>query len=1079
MSQAFETCRWIFQSEPGLTLRPGQSHCFTFNLPQRCPGQALRLFVTGETALAYLWKNEPDYPYQYRKIDDALDQTHAGQAQYCLDFSNQRQETYLKQVCKTVPWPPQLSYLPLTPLNDHWTGGIRVKTRQLLIQPGGFLRLRFDLRCRQPGHSPADLGQPAQSSLCLDIPAGSYDWRTVSCQLQLPAAALASVMVFIEGRNYRGEVYLERPFLQAESGWNVLSDFTCPTPDKQAFDWLGVNLSRKEWPEFSVKLNGTGLFKGEVFERCHRHSEWEIDLPAADLRQGQNCLEITNCSAYHDPLPYTFFSLGLLSSDGAPLRLIYAPEVVPAYSRFGLLIYLAQPDGLVLDSQAFSTDQVLNFTQPGFKVIQLRSAAARNQAGFTLTGRQGRIEHQVLRVVEKADDDIHTGSSDIIYINHNPADFAHFLSWYLSRQIGNQINLRHAYRWNGTRQLNPAAWDFLIPLLNQLNLRYNLIRDGRELPGMAANPDRQLLEGPQFAGFQEHELDGAQFYWGNRNPGHSETRLTYHGLEQQVFRAWPDQTAATHAPENVLYDDQDPTSVLWLYRNPAQKADMAECRKYAVSRLAALRHQATRHTGPSVMFKYFYQAGYEWLGAETMYGSLEPLLAFLRGACAAYGHNSMGVHVAVQWSTTPHDTAARYRRYRLALYLPYMLGMTEINTEEGFWHMEEYYSYFNRFSPACLNHLAQQQDFYRFVRTHTRRGKFYAAAAFLQGRDDGWHGFTNRNPWGLNTPCAEPENSWQLLKVPYPQSKPGEALYIYDCPEAAVGYYSSAPWGNIDVIPAESQADLLQRYRLLSFAGYNRAQKEDFDRLLAYVEAGGSLLLGWPHLTVTTDRAALTAGQFDYLDHPLLHRLGAEPVFQQDSLEGKPLQVGRLRPDSPAQILAYTDQGAPLLLQQSIGAGTLWFVNAQEYPGNPTLMPVYAAILQQLLQRLQEQAPVAVQTAADALHSIYVREDGCRDIYLTAIDWYHTPDQPRQAWLRLSEHTYPVSFPFGILLKIVSQDRQAAWCDSEAAEVLAVSARGFTAQGSGVVWFHWVKDGCHQTVAVDFTTQAKQTICFK
>ncbi|NJP39887.1 hypothetical protein HCH52_02305 [Oscillospiraceae bacterium HV4-5-C5C] len=1079
MSQPFESCRWIFQSEQGLTLRSGNRHCFEFDLPEQRRAQALRLFVTGETALNYLWKNEPDYPYQYRKIVDALDQTHASQAQYCLDFSNRRQESYIKQVCKTVPWPPQLSYLPLTPLGDSWTGGIRVKTRQLCFQPGGYLRLRFDLRYRRPDHSPADLGEAAQSSRCLDIPAGSYDWRTVSCQLQLPAETLASVMVFIEGINYQGEVYLERPFLQSESGWNLLSDFVDATPDKQAFDWLGVNLSRKEWPEFSVSLNGTEIFKGEVFERCHRHSEWEIELPTDTLLNGQNCLQITNCSAYHDPLPYTFFSLGLIGYDASPLRLIYAPDYVPAYRQFGLLIYLDQPDELSLDSQAFSTDQILKFTEPGFQVIQLRAGAARSQAAWTLIGRQGRIDHQVLRVVEKADDDIHTGSSDILYINHNRADFSHFLSWYLSQQVGNQINLRHSYRWNGTRQLNPDAWNFLIPLLNQLKFRYNLIRDGRELPGMAANPDHRLLDGPQFAGFQEHELDGAQFYWGNRNPGHSETQLTYHGLEQQVFMDQPGQTASTHSPENFLYDDQDPNSVLWLYRNPVQKADMAAGREYAVNRLSALRNQAARHTGPSVMFKYFYQAGFGWLGAETMYGSLEPLLAFLRGASAAYGHISMGVHVAVQWSTTPHDTASRYRRYRLGLYLPYMLGMTEINTEEGFWHMEEYYSYFNRFSPACLNHLAQQQDFYRFVRTHTRRGKFYAAAAFLQGRDDGWHGFTNRHPWGFNTPCEEPENSWQLLKVPYPQSKPGEALYIYDCPEEASGYYSSAPWGNIDVIPAESPADLLQRYRFLSFTGYNRAQKEDFDRLLAYVEAGGCLLLGWPHLTVTTDREALTAYRLDYLDHPLLQRIAAEPVFQQDRLDGKRLQVGRLGPDSQVQIMSYTDQGAPLLIKRPIGAGTLWFVNAQEYPGNPALMPVYTAVLQQQLQLLQQAEPVAVQTEANALHAIYVREDGSRDVYLTAIDWYHAPDKPRQAWLRLLEHTYPVSFPFGVLLKIVCWDRLAAWCDSEDAEVLAVSARGFTAQGSGSVLFHWVKDGCHQTVCVDFSSLAKQEICFE
>ena len=51
-----------------------------------------------------------------------------------------------------------------------------------------------------------------------------------------------------------------------------------------------------------------------------------------------------------------------------------------------------------------------------------------------------------------------------------------------------------------------------------------------------------------------------------------------------------------------------------------------------------------------------------------------------------------------------------------------MHGITDINTEEGLTHIEEYYSYFNRFDECCRAFLKEQQDFFRYTRTHTVSG---------------------------------------------------------------------------------------------------------------------------------------------------------------------------------------------------------------------------------------------------------------------------------------------------------------------------------------------------------------------
>ena len=72
--------------ENGVTVRPQKSAEFKFSQKIN-DNKKYRLFVTGQTANFYLWKNEPDTPYLYRLIDDALDTENAQQDQYCLDLS--------------------------------------------------------------------------------------------------------------------------------------------------------------------------------------------------------------------------------------------------------------------------------------------------------------------------------------------------------------------------------------------------------------------------------------------------------------------------------------------------------------------------------------------------------------------------------------------------------------------------------------------------------------------------------------------------------------------------------------------------------------------------------------------------------------------------------------------------------------------------------------------------------------------------------------------------------------------------------------------------------------------------------
>ena len=90
---SFERYERIYDGyERGTTLRAGGAP-LRLTLPQTAQkDRRYRLFVVGESALFYQWKDEPDYPAQYRTVTDALDPVNAREAHYCLNLSSKKPE---------------------------------------------------------------------------------------------------------------------------------------------------------------------------------------------------------------------------------------------------------------------------------------------------------------------------------------------------------------------------------------------------------------------------------------------------------------------------------------------------------------------------------------------------------------------------------------------------------------------------------------------------------------------------------------------------------------------------------------------------------------------------------------------------------------------------------------------------------------------------------------------------------------------------------------------------------------------------------------------------------------------------
>ncbi len=1085
--------RFYYEPNEGTILRPkGAGKGFSFSAEPK-EDKAYRLFAAGEVGLFYQWKNEPDHPAVYKSIADSLSTENAERGAFALSFTSKKAEKYVRRVYKKLLWEPRLSYLDLVPLPEEWEVGFFVKAKGLKVNTdfGGYLRMRINVRYVKEGVSiHSNLNLPDYVYI-IDVPSGDYDYKRLSKKISLPKGTVASVGVYIEGVNYSGEVFVESPFFIG-GGYNILPDFAPPVQGKEHFDWTGQYFSRKEWPEFRVSLNGEKIFEGEIFERCHRDSEWEISLPQRLLKK-ENKLFVELISDYHDPLPYTLHELGLIEEPAGSFSLIAVSEIGAA-NGYAYALIRTEKDNTVLFTECddkISLPSELCFEKAGLHGIKIACGEPSQNASFSLSDKNKTECGKICRIAEKEEDNVYTGTGDMIYVHQDIKSAENFLAWYLSSGIGNLLTIRPSYRWSGTRTLDREMWREVSRVLNEWDMIYPHMLDGRELEGLNANPDAECIAGDGFVGRQMHERDGAMFYWRRYDKSTSVYAEQFDDMGIEIYREDPTHTNPVNNGKNQVFvpaaktvkkdtdstvptfdGDEVDTEKRYNYKNPNIKKDMKVAHDYTVQRLRELKaDDVTRHTGPSITFKYFYEAGFDWVGAETMYGTLEEIMAFLRGAAEGAGSADLGVHHALQWSSSPHDAPEHMRRYRIALYSSYMQGATEINTEEGLWRLEEYFSRFNRFSDACVGHTREQQDFYRYVKTHTRRGKFYTPMALIHGRYDGFNGFARNAFWGFKGVVdTDAEKSWDLLSAFYPEGTLGDPTYCHNCPtDKALGFYSSTPIGNVNVLPIEKSGENYKNYKAVAFMGYNCAEEKELSELATYVKGGGSLLLTFAHLTKTTAYESILNGELEYGENPFGFTSFA-PITERKTVNGKPIDV-IVNLKEGYEILITADDGAPVVVRYNFGKGKITLFAVSAYPAHSAISDLYKKELSVIMRSASESEPVWAECAPGTQFAIYDRGEE-RDVYFLAADWYRAPDLIREATLRIGDNRHTVSFPFGTMIKAAVSQKFAAYPHSEDAEVISVKNGVAKLQGTGRVKFTFINGAQSREEEIDFTAKS-------
>lgn len=1066
----------IFWDEQDHRILPGRSFSFDFDYTPEA-NKEHRLFFTGEVDNFYFWKSEYCCIVTYKHIDESLVPGTVGP--WGLRFAGAEHPLI---AARKQNWPPVLGYLGLKGHTDLWTYGISAKATNFRLLDGGFLRLRIEIRNKREGMFGKHTKYPPDRIITLDIPEGSYDLTQFSGSLSLPDSETANLMYIVEGEKFEGEVIFEAPFLTSSNGYNVMPPFSTDSAQyPQLFNWFGVNLSKTEWPAMRIALNGSVVFDGEFFERCHRYSEKEITLPENVLVPGPNRIEFTLTSDWHGAIPYRLHEVGIVSEDRHSFDIVSCPEIVAAGKVFGLLLDLQSPATLtaVTDAQVVSS---LDFPEAGLQVLQLRCDRLCNNLTITLS--DGRITHTaaVRRVIERAEDHNVTGTGDMIYIDQKTEDSLNYFKWYKENHIGDLLTIRPTYRWSGFRVRNDQMWRKMITLMNGLGMKYSHMLDCREPNGYLGNPSIAELSADTgnpsgFLGRQLHERDGAYCYWGDHaNPGDFWNNNKCYDAEvffdicNRYRHDDPD-----HAGSEFYHEDWfDDGKRFWLCHDPSLPADMEAQAKAVMNSLRVIRKGSTRHTGPSILFKYFCQSGYDWIGAETMDSPTEFLLAALRGAAEAYHVPTTGVHHALQWSTSPHADEGRYRRYRLALYVSWMQGAHEHNTEEGLWHMEEYYEAHHRHGIAAKSHLKMQQDFNRYIHSHSRQGRLRARVGILHGRYDGFPCFSGGGIWGRSTRQGfhkdfDAEQSWHIPRNSfYPHGTTFLATGHKCRTDGPIGLVSPNKRGCFNIIPVEQD---WQDYPFLAFFGYNKAEKHDLDRLLSKIRDGASVLLTLGHLTCTTDRAGIERYDLAFEDHPIWEAMGfaGTPACESGTYCGNSLPLGQNLTASNDEILVRADDGTPLVVEKKCGKGSILFFNTLCYPANAAIKALYTRYFEERSDGVCENEAVFPVVKNDVQAVVYDLPDGSQAVYFIAVDWWKDPNAVRTAQLRINGVHYEVCLPFGVMKKALVKDGIAVLCQSESADVLRFTESGFLAQGEGTEEFLVFANGSTTPVSVDFT----------
>ena len=431
--------------------------------------------------------------------------------------------------------------------------------------------------------------------------------------------------------------------------------------------------------------------------------------------------------------------------------------------------------------------------------------------------------------------------------------------------------------------------------------------------------------------------------------------------------------------------------------------------------------------------RYTFLAGVDFVRAETMVGHTMTLLSQARPAAEALGKGEWGVHIAIQHAYQPYHWN-HLGQYFLSLFQPWIMGANTIYEEDSLFELfkEERQTWDDALTKGKRDMTRQ---FFKFVKTHPRKGKCERKIAFLEGRYAApfsgficdieqdphysvWGLFGNHDPsWGH----AQPEKCRQILDVLMPGASTQPFRQRFDRRRF---FFSGTPYGDFDCVPVEAGNDYLQNYNLLLNLGWNTAIPEDWDKLFDYVKNGGTLLTGIPQFSTHVNRqflkdmddlALFRDGDLSELCGFKVVGKGVEYCGQwncKDRINMPEPVLSAMPSDSSeedgkallaeielcgAEVVAWdTFTGKPMLVRYSLGKGFVYTLTLWAYPGHEKFQQFSASWVAQLSEEKKSEVFVT-DASGEVFWTIWQDGDTTR-VFLLNTDWT-TPGNEREVTL--------------------------------------------------------------------------------
>ncbi|WP_299557348.1 hypothetical protein [Seonamhaeicola sp.] len=840
----------------GRVLNPGESIQTSFSLSPPDHKMKRSIRVKGSSVLPERFgkKDEVSFREHHYLIDDYLDANDGYNEAYALVFEGTN-EPFEKN-----------AYYKLE--EDRLARFIGSKMQiQFPVKPSiesfgkdGYFKLRLQLYKKKEGQHVDDIFDDADDIWELNVPVGNSDWHVLSKAFEIPND-IACILVQITSFNMSGMCKVGTPKFKGKDKSLVLNPLQ-PFVGNQD-DWIGENLSTKEWPEFEFSVDGQPFYTGKVFDRASGISEFDVNLPELSAGDHELSMKLID-RGVPARLSFLVKTIEVHENSARDFEVVYVPNMVSSDKEFAILIEINKP-GVQLrisgDEQIVPLENKKAFEETGLYSLVFEAGAPITNQKIRVSDGANEVVGNIRQILKRDDDGVFISNGDDIYIGRNKEQFAKYLKWYMREGVGNSYCWRPSYQWSGARDADPEFYNWALGLLKDLKMPYSLMTEGRTISGRNINPSAEIMDSPLFMGKQSHEDDGCFNYW---------LHFKYEGLYSDLaakFRPY----GGIFAKSRLIYTEGGPH----VFFDPYGVKDMADGAKTFVNNLSKARGPSIRHTGPSTLFRYFLQAGYDWVGAEQMYSAEEVTMSSLRGASKAYGKKDFGTHLATQWGTEPFNKTEHATRLFLSLAVSYIHGATHINTEDGLWNIE---AGTDRYSPEGKAHIKRQRNLLHYIQTHERRGNLVAPIAIIQGRNDSWRCINKTGTvWsqqGDEWAMGAADDSYDLIKTYYPNSVLDYIQMLKHEPRTQKGWYTATPYGLVDLLPIEAPQDVLDDYEAIIFLGWNTYQEADFEKLLSYVKKGKTLLLTGNH--INTELMPNRPTQYPKKDGVLFELLGPD-----------------------------------------------------------------------------------------------------------------------------------------------------------------------------------------------------------